>query len=868
MLQAQESEIESHDPDPVSLEFPTIPVHGTPASWLSQSQLIIMTSTHEDSSCDDTSSSLGDSGYEFIDERSNATTDDEEQDAMTESTTSSDDHELDQVNVLPAIHDSDRSSDNRDLSHPSQAESFSTQVAYPSSAKLSSQERTPRRPNDHLYQIRQQEEQETIDFEEPSITSLKSSRGTEVSRILKVDDWPEILNAHHRSGQGPVTVTIRQTMTSSSLDLGDRSYKVLYVGNNIAKEPILQKIGTALAAMLPCSTPPSEKGRSSKFNVVPISAFGEAASPEVVLIDSSGIELIVEECGFASFTRREGGNDTISMSLSDVESVESYWTGSKFAMSKNWRIPDIAIFYISGSDNVTAKQTRRFARSFMSRHAVQSIVVCQDCQSEKPAEAITLDYLTPHICMEYGSHVVRRLPIDLMTFLKLDASQMNRNLACLANARGSSRSLKGNRFPSETEEQGNQSIGFVQMLRETFCLFTPDIRQKGMFNRYNNMAGLAIALISISGILLLGIGFSELLGASRVSKSRVFPTSINSPSVSGFSSAVPLSTGSLSLSHTSTLSASLAPPVPAQVSPVKSLSTDNDFASFLLNAYALAPIKSEQFKIHVLGDCHVVLRLPHWLTKMRKSPALLFRLTRGNSILNHDVSSLFDGVYALQIPREEAYGKLNVSVWTEAKPMVDERFEVDFGSSWLNSAGWKRATRAMAGSVRGEISSVQKSLSTTYDRTRTDISTFIQSTKEKAAARREAERAFLSAQLKLGAETKDVVIAQTKALARNFSSGLGKGIGRSEQMTAYATNLRKDMVVYTRSGVSIISQQARCVARTASSVRDSRGRQLRETQKRALKMWWKVSGLPGQKSAQLKAREGGGGEKEYMDRGL
>ena len=866
MQEAPAPESETHIDSLVTLEFPTIPVHGTPAGWLSQSQLVTMTSSHDDSSCDDTSSSLGDSAYEFIDDRSNVTTDDEDQDAMTGSTTSSDEHDFDLPNTRYAEQESTRPLNQVQQQSHTQDDTFYSRNNSDLPPYSSGEQSLQSTIRGH-----QQEQQETIEFEEPSITNLRSSRFTEVSYILNVSKRPETLDAFRQVYPGPATVTVRQTMTSNSLDLEGRSYKILYVGSSEVREPIVQKIGTALAATLSRSIPGSDHTRPSKFNVVPISAFGDGASPEVVLIDSSGLELSVEECGRASFARREGGNDTITMALADGTVTESYWAGSKFAISNNWRIPDIAIFYISKTDSDATKQTRRFARSFMSRHGVQSIVISQDPQWRKPAEAITLDYLTPHICIEYhgsaecDNYIVRRLPIDLSTFLKIDAGQTNKNLACLAIANGSSRPQEHNRLPLADKNKTGKSTGDRWSLQDIFDTFVSDV-QKGGLNRYEYLAGFAVVVVSVLGMIVIGFGLTGFLGASRVSNSRVFPTSTAAPPMLSLSNSRPVNTGPYSLSSTSSLTATSGSSTPAQVSPFKSLSTDTDIASFLLDTYNLAPNKSEQFKVHVLGDCHIVLRPPHWFTKIRKSPSLFFKVSRGDSVVEHKISPLFDGVYALQIPREYAYRALNVSVWTETKPKINERFEVDFGSSWLNVAGWKRATRAVTESVHGDLRLVQASLSTIYDRTTTDIFTLVRSTKEKIAAQKEAEKAMLSFHLKWGAETKALVVAKTKDLASKFSrQSHGRSGGGSKQIKAYADNLRRDFVVHARNRASRISQQASQIARLATSVRHFNGRQLRDTQKRALKMWWKIGGLPKQKMVKAKGKGGSRGQKGYKD---
>ena len=864
------------DPNPkvvssVVLRFPTIPVHGTPTSWLSQSQLVTMTSTHDDS-CDDTSSSLGDSSYDFIDERSNASTDYEDQDAMTESTTSSDGHGFDQIDIPsqePAPNDQvDQSSQGQasvsSSVHATLAESESFPSEQYSEDQATSEHITPSHlPGGH----------EAIQFDEPSVINLNSSRFTEVSHTLQIMVKHEQTNAFYKTIldylPGQLAVTVKQTMTPYGLTPEGGSYKILYVGHPEHREPIVQKIGTALAASLKCSTPDSEKSRSSKFNIVPISGFGETASPEVVLIDSSGLELNVEECCYASFARMEDGNDTLHLAMTDGTFVESTWTGSRFALSNSWKLPDIAIFCVPENDNSQLKQTCQFARSLMSRHAVQSIVISQTPQWDKPPrEYITLDYLTPHISLEARksstgvAQLVRRYPVDLATFLNIDAGQMNRNLACLAVAHGSSRPgsqpLSNRKLENGRDSRQWSFWGWLDSI-------VSDGQKEGpkILKRFEPISGVAFILMAVLPLLILGIGFSGFLGASKVSNSRVFPTT----AVSTTMLASTASTAPSSLSSTTALVTTTASSTPAHVSPVRSLSSNTDIASFLLDAYVLAPNKSEQFKVHVLGDCHIVLRPPHWFSKMKKPPKLLFNVLRGGTELEHELTTLFDGVYALQIPREDAYGLLNVSIWTDSKPKVNESFEVDFGSSWLKVAGWKKATRALTESIRDDLSLVQNNLSTVYDQIKTGVSTFVQQQK-KVKAQREAEAAIVQSHYRTAAKTKELIVAQTRDLARNFTGKLhDRQAVISQQIKASAGNFTKDLSVYTRNKTSMISKQARVLARAATGVDvkalaqevgDFRRRHLRETQKLALKTWWKIGGVPKQRRMKVKTKGKGG----------
>ena len=863
----EEDKPHPHIDTSLNLKFPTISVHGTPASWLSQSQLVTMTSQHDDNLCDDTSSSLGDSSYDFVDDRSIATTDDEDQDVMTESITSSDGHEFDHSDVHQ-LHG--RSEDPRGVSsHTEGSKSFDDQEACSKSSPPSfARESDLQTMTDQIPSTQLNDQQEAIEFIEPSVTNLNFSRPIEVSHTLETIDGKDApvgdfcLNILERKS-AKVAVTVRQTMASHGIQLRGRPYKILYVGNSSMRDVIVQKIATALAASLINSfSPNSGRRRSSKFNVVPISVFGEEASPEVVLIDSSGLEMSVEECSFASFARNEGGNDSIRIQLSDGSQVTSAWSGSKFIISDDWRIPDIAVICSSERDSAAVKQTCRIARSFMSRHAVQTIVVTEGSHWVSHTDAITLDYLTPHIHLESlepiglnRTRIVRRLPIDLATFLRIDAGQMNRNLACLDAARVSSKGCATSKV-AKSARSSHDRLSFQEICNA----FLADFQKDGLkgLNRYEYMAGFVVMLMSVLGMVVVGFGLTGILGASRVSNSRVFPTngasnSALSVSTSTIVTAAPLSLPSFSAVSATLASSNPASSTPARVSPVRSLSTDIDIASFLLDAYALAPNKSEQFKVHVLGDCHIVLRPPHWFSKMKKAPKLLFSITRGDKTLDHQISTLFDGVYALQIPREDSYGVLNVVVWTESKPKIEESFELDFGSSWFKVEGWKKACRVVTESIRGDLNSVQTSLSVFYDQTRTGLSRSLQQQKAKIAAQREAETATLHSHLEAAAKTKELVIAQTKDLIRSISGTLHDSrVAASYAMKKHADNITKDLAVYARNKTWTISRQSRALARTAtrSNVRAFRSlgvfsqRHLRETQKRALQILWKIGGVP------------------------
>ena len=823
-----------------------------------------MTPAHDESG-DDTTSSLGDSSYDFIDDRSNATTDDEDQDALIESTTSSDGNTFEQLPTPSRSRECDGVADHG-LQHQGSE--------YPQSPPGSSRAEhvvSGEGPGQAATHLDIHQTHEPIEFDEPSITNLNASRFTEVSHTLKIVEKQSGLDEFYYNlldrVQGHLAITVRQTMISHSLTPKDGQYKIMYVGDTAAREQILQKIGTALAANMKCSTPDSEKPRSSKFNIVPISAFGEESWPEVVLIDSSGLELSVEDCRYASFDRREGSNDSLRLELSGGTTVHSNWNGSNFEVSNDWRLPDIAVFCLPDDDNFSLKMTRQFARSFMSRHKVLSIVISRSPTWDKPSmEPITLDYLTPHISLDsrnsslVQAQIVRRYPIDLTTFLNIDAGQMNRNLACLAAA---SRSPKPQRDQHTSSRHGKRSPADSSLsLRETINSLVTDVRKDGLrgLNQYEYLAGFAVVLISVLSMLVIGLGVSELLGASRVSNSRVFPANTSLPSSSEVLTFPALQTADPSFSSTFAPTVNSPSSISTQPPQTKGLSASTDLASFLLDAYTLSPDKSEQFKVHVLGDCHIILRLPHWFNKTRKTPRLSFEILRGNLKLEHQATTLFDGVYALQIPPEDAYGVLRVKLSTETKPVINESFEVDFGSSWLKVTGWKKATRVLTEVVRKDVHLAQASLSNIFVHANTGISIFVEQQRKKTAG-----RTILKSHLfETATKTRDLVAAQVEDVRKAMVKGLRSTRANAvSQISRSVEEIAKDVAFYTRTKAFKLAHSARLLARTASGgdiearlkgLADLKQRSLRVSQKKVLKAWWRLRGMPSQKTTKIKAK--------------
>ena len=823
------------EPAKFILQYPTIAVHGTPESWISHSQLITMTSNHDDGSFEDTTSSLGDSSYDFIDDRSLATSDDEEtRSAMTQST-SSDEH----YNYQNNTHSQDPSAPSNNIGVGQLSNISLDSVSVDRENPLQSESQVTDRaigPHDdctikdslHNGQSKGQEEdthsfiklreatqpdsQGIIDGSDP----LRAYRGSNTAQV-----WPT--NSPNCSSE-KITVEIEQTLLSQGLLL-EKPYKVLYVGDHEVKDLIIQKVGAALAA-----TPRIDEVRPSKFSIVPISSFGDTASPDVVLIDSSGLELIVDECTSATFVSGDEGNDTICMTLSDGMLVQSSWSGSNFRVSGHWTLPHVAIFYLSSKNTILAKQTERFARAFMNRHSVPAIVI-SDLEFEKSGTGTNaIDIRTPHLLLESCGPFpsTEYLPINLPTFLHLDAGQLSRNLLYLAHDATSATTIRGSDTVNKIDRGGGRALAetdrqFDGMI-DGFCKFLP------------------MTVVLLLSTLLFHLIMSNTIRQYWTSEPNshwgmpiqaITTLSLTSPQPT---SIVPTS----ALSHYSVASngvTSLSQPVqiPKGISTVhENTDITSYLASFLTEGHSPSTNNSDKFKVHVIGDRHIVLRPPYWFTRARKAPKLLFKITRDGTILEHEVSPLFDGVYALKLRRADAYGVLSVSVWTTSKPKIHENFQVALKSSWLNMGGWKKFAGGMISGVWGDLSSIRSDLVVSCTHTSNGFRSLLQSTFIKAANCQKGAARLKAASHQFSEKWQN--------RSNTVTGHISQHMQRLGRKLAFCVDNRRAMILEHAASVT---WKIKAAADKVSRLRENH---LRRTQKGVLKAWWSVRGLPLQRS--------------------
>ena len=814
----------------VDLQYPTIPFHHPFTSLLAHSHFLAMASTGDDSSVDETMSSIEESVWDIIDEASVATSDDEDRNLSRQQTPSSDGNEQ----------EADGRETSDDIETSSENQGFTSQhfgSVHQETTSEIDESWNSEVTNFRVPQSVKTEEDKGEAYQQEAITFNKgSTRGSNSAEVLDAWHFRRVFEGEEREKichdfrlrclPQKIIGTIRQQMSREPLK-PTTPYKVLYVGPDKVKHPIIQKISAVLAYSLN-KVSGTAASSSSRYSIVPISAFESGSEPEVVLVNHMGLEICIEECTPAYSVREESGNDA-------------------------YRLPNLAIIFVPENEEVEAKQRRILARSFTGQHNIPTIVL-SEFGWKRPTQAMTLDHRTPHFCIEYDGladqpRILKRLPIDLSSFLNIEATEMSRNLACISGTNGTIQSDEGRTRKLEAEVQ-DAKVNIGGKYKD--CLKT--IRQRtppAIWSISRLSVTLILGLLVSTAILHLFNQKLALLSkkdtpdpvvlstlrpsASSISTRNSFPTTVQSPSREEMSeTGQPFLTKSLSALHTNT-----------------------DLASFLLESHTLAPNTSDKFKLHVIGDCHVVLRPPHWFTALKRAPKLLFNIHRGTQSVDYQFSTLFDGVYALKLAKEDAYGPLNVTVWTVKKPRFNETFQVDFGSPWLNVAGWKRASRMATEQVREELYSAQTGLTYVYEQTSTGIQAFVRGTFNRAnCALKEVEKAGMISFNKT-AKTTGIVITQSMELSYTLSEQLHRhNIVVTSQFRRQRENLHSEIASLTQKMSSLFSHQSRIISQAAArlnvvalanEIQEYRETHLVESQKQAIRMWWTMRGGPPKK---------------------
>ena len=656
--------------------------------------------------------SLAGSSYEFID------TDEESRDGnATESIASTDFGRPDEVTSL------DETEHSGEESGEDEGDDASSLQEVGQSADVSSLASSKGRSSTIKLEDLDKPLIQAIEFQEPLTLGAET-----ISVKHTVADYTEeqtaatLQNTILQNPPKRLALTIRQTMTKQGLSTRD-PLRILYVGSHAAKQDIIHKIASSVTASV-------DSGKGAKnlrqfpsqlYNVVPVSAFGSEKTPEIELMHSSGYQIKVEDAVSARNLKFEDAPekpDVIKLTLDDNFSYHSVPEGNAFIIEPSWELPHVGIFYCSDNDDADARRSMSAARKFMGRHNVPSIVISHKELFDR-GHPMSLDQHAIHMCLESrdpngrGSLIHRRLPIDLASFLNIDARQMNRNLAYIT---GLHESLE---IPTP-----KISLAKSQALKKE----SPGVNDYLDYIQHQ-IVSLWVAIIPV---VLVGLYTALVVFFTQPMLHSTPAISINSKAMS----AIPLATTpyTVQVASVESTAASSAVKITTRTITITQSNSPQPNSLAIMPSKELGDLspegqrsnkpfnKSSICSAQILGDREILIRIPSamklaWLLK----EALSVNITRGNvSVDTERAFSSNEGIVLL-LPKKEAYGVLNVSIVTTKKPRVNETFEVDFGSSL--SQTWQSVMNKMS-TLFDEDSSLVDMLA--YENMRTLLSKVIE----------------------------------------------------------------------------------------------------------------------------------------------
>lgn len=669
------------------LQDPTPDKNEKITNWLHRSCPVAMSAPSETHS--DDLGSLGESGYDFID------TDEESRGAATELSESiaSDFGRPDDVASLA---DTEQS-----YNEESESEKSHVTGGIPAFTGLDGPPHTPiiTRADTGFADEGDRTMAHSIEFEEPLSLGDENVSVKHTFADFNEEQTASIIEKMVlRNPPKRLVATIRQTMTRQSLSTKEPLH-ILYVGCQSAKQDIIRKIASSVAASVGSGRNSVLPGhRSSQlFHVVPITAFGSERPPEIELMQSSGYQIKVEDCSDAINIKFEDSSDRpdiLKIMLDDDNyGYQSVPEGTGFKLEPSWDLPHVAIFYCSENDTAEMKRVRTIAKTFMSRHKVPSIVISHKQLFDKSFGGMALDQHAIHMCLESRDPngprniIHQRLPIDLDSFKTIDARQMNRNLAYLT----------GLHEPVETPNQSTvtsrvvtrplasdiektsyslgDSVGFLRTRTgaEWRAFLTVGLLLLSVFGavfiqswKYRSAASHAV---SINGNLT----YTE--PTSAISTTTTTPTIEVSTSLMT-STMTRTATRTITVMHSENTAAnSLA------LKPPMELGKMGEKSQTMTNADEKPTVCSAE----ILGDREILIRIPEakmlsWLSK----EALSVNVSRESGKVEPERAyTTIEGII-LKLAREEAYGVLNISIVTTRKPKINETFTVDFGRDWTH----------------------------------------------------------------------------------------------------------------------------------------------------------------------------------------
>lgn len=685
-----------------SFRFPTLTVNDKVAD-LASSSLSMRSKPNRNSS--EVGSSLEESTYEFLGDSVVLTSDDD--DGQTESLESNDGDTPDDVTSLP---------DTDDPRDGSACDSTTNQGRYDKSASA-----LRRTDTDELngmdsgvtikadMRLKDTGIDGTVVFEEPKATGDQDE--TTVTHLLYHCEEPQMPDALRAYEWPRIDIIVRQTMSKQPLVLG-RPYRILYVGEHAFLTAIIPKIASALAAGFD-SDIDNHRG-SSRYNVIPVSGFGgDHLTPDVEVIESSGIDLIVDECTYMtarpSYVRTGMCDLALKLNNKETALISNGQFKITAGSSSSEKVPDLAVFFHTSPQSETARRTTLKGQDWGPAH--RSILRSCNIPILDISEELlfcrrptSYEYIqgSLHVSVErrdledfeFNPWVLDRLPVDLLTFSEMDPLQLNRYLACLVPHRQKSivqRMMcwsRDNLLPKVKTVAQNTSHRYSTR-GTAYKEFRARLSRLPVQRWQVTALVGGLILLVISTMLAPYLRTSQPIGqaltpyhnsATRVNSTKSVFSSLRTPKTSDTGKAI----------TKPSLEKSLGQPLTYPLSPEANDSPDFKISSVRANVISLVP--------------------PKRFTNTRKPPELFARVMRGDEPVTTQLNKSINGMYLITMEQDQTHGKLNLTIWTKTKPVVSQSFNIALGNRYLKPYTWSKAADKVSDTIRSDVAIAQADL--------------------------------------------------------------------------------------------------------------------------------------------------------------
>lgn len=196
--------------------------------------------------------------------------------------------------------------------------------------------------------------------------------------------------------------------------------------------------------------------------------------------------------------------------------------------------------------------------------------------------------------------------------------------------------------------------------------------------------------------------------------------------------------------------------------------------------------ESADFVAHILGDNHFILTPPKQFLQQRKQPNLHVNVIRAGETLPTTVSK-YDGVYAVEIDRDQAWGVMDIMLYTKCKPKITQQFQLNFGNPWLKLNVWQASAEKLSRGLRDEWTNVNDFVSHAIKQARKEYKDF------RTQLNADNDKRATDFATRATAITKDVsriVAEHSKALSSHLAS---MQYNVTKDMTKNASKLTKEI---------------------------------------------------------------------------